>query len=53
MGRLLLIVTALLFLCVFLMLPLLAVFAQALAKGFGAYYAAISAPMAGRKTMAL
>jgi sulfate/thiosulfate transport system permease protein len=46
MGRLLLIITALLFLCVFLVLPLLAVFAQALAKGFGAYYAAISAPMA-------
>lgn len=46
MGRLLLIVTALLFLAVFLLLPLLAVFAQALAKGFGAYYLAISAPMA-------
>jgi sulfate transport system permease protein len=46
MGRLLLIVTALLFLCVFLVLPLLAVFAQALAKGFGAYYSAITAPMA-------
>jgi sulfate/thiosulfate transport system permease protein len=46
MGRLLLIVTALLFLCVFLVLPLLAVFAQALAKGFGAYYAAITSPMA-------
>jgi sulfate transport system permease protein len=46
MGRLLLIITALLFLCVFLVLPLLAVFAQALAKGFGAYYAAIGAPMA-------
>jgi sulfate transport system permease protein len=46
MGRVLLIITALLFLCVFLVLPLLAVFAQALAKGFGAYYAAISAPMA-------
>jgi sulfate transport system permease protein len=46
MGRLLLIVTALLFLGVFLLLPLLAVFAQALAKGFGAYYVAISAPMA-------
>jgi sulfate transport system permease protein len=46
MGRLLLIVTALLFLVVFLVLPLLAVFAQALAKGFGAYYVAISAPMA-------
>ena len=46
MGRLLLIVTALLFLAVFLLLPLLAVFAQALAKGFVAYYLAISAPMA-------
>jgi sulfate transport system permease protein len=46
MGRLLLIVTALLFLCLFLVLPLLAVFAQALAKGFGAYYVAISQPMA-------
>jgi sulfate/thiosulfate transport system permease protein len=46
MGRLLLIATALLFLCLFLVLPLLAVFAQALAKGFGAYYVAISQPMA-------
>jgi sulfate transport system permease protein len=46
MSRLLLIVTALLFLCLFLVLPLLAVFAQALAKGFGAYYIAISQPMA-------
>jgi sulfate transport system permease protein len=46
MGRLLLILTALLFLAVFLVLPLLAVFAQALAKGFGAYFVAISAPMA-------
>jgi sulfate/thiosulfate transport system permease protein len=46
MRRLLLIVTALLFLAVFLLLPLLAVFAQALAKGFGAYYVAISAPTA-------
>ena len=46
MGRLLLIVTALLFLAVFLLLPLLAVFAQALTKGFVAYYLAISAPMA-------
>jgi sulfate transport system permease protein len=46
MRRLLLIVTALLFLGVFLLLPLLAVFAQALAKGFGAYCLAISAPMA-------
>jgi sulfate/thiosulfate transport system permease protein len=46
MGRLLLIVTALLFLALFLLLPLLAVFAQALAKGFGAYFIAISQPMA-------
>jgi len=46
MGRLLLIVTALLFLGLFLLLPLLAVFAQALAKGFGAYFIAISQPMA-------
>jgi sulfate transport system permease protein len=46
MGRLLLIVTALLFLGLFLALPLLAVFAQALAKGFGAYYIAISQPTA-------
>jgi sulfate/thiosulfate transport system permease protein len=46
MGRLLLIVTALLFLCVFLMLPLFAVFAQALAKGVAAYYVAISQPTA-------
>jgi sulfate/thiosulfate transport system permease protein len=46
MGRLLLIITALLFLCLFLVLPLLAVFAQALAKGFGAYFIAITQPMA-------
>jgi len=46
MGRLLLIAMALLFLCLFLVLPLLAVFAQALAKGFGAYFIAISQPMA-------
>jgi sulfate/thiosulfate transport system permease protein len=46
MGRVLLIAAALLFLCVFLVLPLLAVFAQAFAKGIGAYYAAIAAPMA-------
>jgi sulfate/thiosulfate transport system permease protein len=46
MGRLLLIVTALLFLGLFLVLPLLAVFAQALAKGFGAYFIAITQPMA-------
>jgi sulfate transport system permease protein len=43
---LLLIITALLFLCLFLVLPLLAVFAQALAKGFGAYFIAITQPMA-------
>jgi sulfate/thiosulfate transport system permease protein len=46
MSRLLLIVTALLFLCVFLVLPLFAVFAQALAKGVAAYYLAISQPTA-------
>ncbi|MGO9931807.1 MAG: sulfate ABC transporter permease subunit CysW [Steroidobacteraceae bacterium] len=46
MSRLLLIATALLFLGVFLVLPLLAVFVQALAKGFAAYYIAVSEPMA-------
>ena len=46
MSRLLLIATALLFLGVFLLLPLLAVFVQALANGFGAYYVAVSEPMA-------
>ncbi len=46
MSRLLLIGSALLFLAVFLVMPLLAVFAQALAKGFGAYFAAIAEPMA-------
>src|SRR5258707_7007958 len=45
-GRLLLIAAALLFLGLFLVLPLLAVFAQALAKGVSAYVAAISDPMA-------
>ncbi len=45
-GRLLLIVSALAFLVVFLMLPLLAVFFQALSKGFSAYLAAISDPAA-------
>src|SRR5882762_4966972 len=45
-GRLLLIAAALLFLGLFLVLPLLAVFVQALAKGAGAYAAAISDPMA-------
>jgi sulfate transport system permease protein len=46
LGRLLLIGLALLLLGVFLLLPLLAVFVQALAKGVGAYLAAISDPMA-------
>jgi sulfate transport system permease protein len=46
LNRLLLIASALLFLGVFLVLPLLAVFVQALAKGFGAYYIAVSEPMA-------
>jgi sulfate/thiosulfate transport system permease protein len=45
-GRLLLIALALLFLGLFLLLPLLAVFVQALAKGVGAYAAAISDPAA-------
>jgi sulfate transport system permease protein len=45
-GRALLIAAALLFLGVFLVLPLLAVFAQALAKGLSAYAAAILDPMA-------
>jgi sulfate/thiosulfate transport system permease protein len=45
-GRLLLMTVALLFLSLFLVLPLLVVFAQALAKGAGAYLAAISDPMA-------
>jgi sulfate transport system permease protein len=39
--RHLLIVIALLFLAVFLLLPLVAVFTQALAKGVGAYFAAL------------
>jgi len=46
LGRLLLIALALLFLGLFLVLPLLAVFVQALAKGVGAYIDAISDPMA-------
>lgn len=46
MSRLLLIASALLFLGLFLVLPLLAVFVQALAKGFGVYYSAVSEPMA-------
>jgi sulfate/thiosulfate transport system permease protein len=44
--RPLLIAVALLFLGLFLVLPLLAVFVQALAKGLGAYVTAISNPMA-------
>jgi sulfate transport system permease protein len=45
-GRAVLMALALLFLGVFLVLPLLAVFAQALAKGLSAYAAAILDPMA-------
>jgi sulfate transport system permease protein len=46
LGRFLLIALALLFLGLFLLLPLLAVFVQALAKGVSAYAAAISDPAA-------
>jgi sulfate transport system permease protein len=45
-GRLLLIAAALSFLGLFLVLPLLAVFVQALAKGIGAYFIAITDPNA-------
>jgi sulfate transport system permease protein len=45
-GRLLLIVVALAFLGLFLVLPLLAVFVQALTKGIGAYWAAVANPIA-------
>jgi sulfate/thiosulfate transport system permease protein len=45
LGRLLLITLALGFLALFLVLPLLTVFAQALARGVGAYFAAIADPM--------
>jgi sulfate transport system permease protein len=45
-ARVLLIVTALVFLGLFLLLPLLAVFTQALAKGVSAYLTAITDPMA-------
>ena len=45
-GRRVLIATALVFLGLFLVLPLLTVFVQALAKGIGAYAAAIVDPMA-------
>jgi sulfate transport system permease protein len=46
MGRRLLIALALAFLGLFLVLPLLVVFVQALAKGVAAYLTAVSAPMA-------
>ena len=46
MSRILLIATALLFLGVFLVMPLLAVFAQALSKGLMVYATAITEPMA-------
>ncbi len=46
MARRLLILIALAFLALFLGMPLLAVFAQALAKGVTVYFAAISEPMA-------
>ena len=45
-GRLLLIAVALAFLSLFLVMPLLVVFVQALAKGVGAYVTAISDPNA-------
>ena len=45
-GRFLLIAVALLFLGMFLVLPLIVVFIEALSKGFGAYTAAISDPLA-------
>ena len=44
--RLALIAVALLFLGLFLLMPLLVVFVQALAKGIGAYFVAISDPVA-------
>jgi len=45
-GHLLLIAVALTFLVLFLVLPLLAVFVQALTKGISAYWAAVSNPIA-------
>ncbi|HWJ34933.1 MAG TPA: sulfate ABC transporter permease subunit CysW [Steroidobacteraceae bacterium] len=45
-GRFALIAVALTFMAAFLFLPLLVVFTQALAKGAGAYLAAVSDPMA-------
>ncbi|MGA2777726.1 MAG: sulfate ABC transporter permease subunit CysW [Steroidobacteraceae bacterium] len=46
LGRLLLIALALVFLAMFLVLPLIIVFVEALSKGFGAYLAAVSDPLA-------
>jgi sulfate transport system permease protein len=46
LGRFLLIALALVFLGVFLVLPLLVVFVQAFSKGVSAYFGAISDPMA-------
>ena len=46
LARLLLIAVALLFLGLFLVMPLLVVFVQALGKGIGAYLVAISDPLA-------
>jgi sulfate transport system permease protein len=46
MSRILLIATALLFLGVFLVMPLLAVFVQALSKGLMVYATAVTEPMA-------
>src|SRR5271165_1661852 len=45
-GRFLLIAVALLFLGMFLVVPLIVVFVEALSKGFGAYAAAVSDPLA-------
>src|SRR3984885_12040820 len=46
LARLALIAVALLFLGLFLLMPLLVVFVQALGKGIGAYFVAISDPVA-------
>ena len=46
LARMALIAVALLFLGLFLLMPLLVVFVQALAKGIGAYFVAISDPVA-------
>jgi sulfate transport system permease protein len=46
LTRLLLIILAMIFLALFLALPLAVVFVEALAKGFGAYVAALANPMA-------